>query len=285
LLNPTYMLVTAGVTTEGFAVGGFATFVAKAAESNFVLSSSQAALYVGLTIVPGAAGGIFFGGWFSNKFRLTPKQNALMCAIVAAISLPFIFSFFIGCQQIPLAGSSVRYNPDNDNNNIVFSGQSLDAQCNMGCGCARHPYFPVCANGINYFSPCYAGCTHTLGDNSAGNCSCVSPNPSTLTGVERLGLTVEYGKCDENCEGLLAAYLIMLLFVMFTTFMNNVPATVVSLKCLPEKNRSMGVSTQQIISRVRNNITGSQCDLRRTNSNLTESYIQQNRPVGRSLVR
>eukprot|EP00954_Amorphochlora_amoebiformis_P000084 6806-Amorphochlora_amoeboformis.AAC.1 len=68
----------------------------------------RAALLVGIVIVPGAAGGIFFGGWLSNKLRLTPRQNALMCWVVALVAIPFLFGFFIGCDQYKLANNKMN---------------------------------------------------------------------------------------------------------------------------------------------------------------------------------
>uniref|UniRef100_A0A7S0HA40 Kazal-like domain-containing protein n=1 Tax=Amorphochlora amoebiformis TaxID=1561963 RepID=A0A7S0HA40_9EUKA len=256
LKNVTYLLTTAGVTTEAFAVSGFSTFLAKAVESIFVLSSSTAALAVGLVIIPGAAGGIYFGGWISNRLRLTPRQNALICWVVALSAIPLLFGFFLGCEQYPLAGMSVRYNPNNNNNNVINEGVNFDATCNSGCGCGRYPYSPVCSNGINYFSACYAGCKTRDSATSFSNCSCVPSNPSTATLAMIESSTATLGKCDSNCDGVLVGFLLLLLLIMFSTFMNNVPATVVSLKCLPEIQRSIGISLQQVIVRALGSVPG-----------------------------
>ena len=35
----------------------------------------------------------------------------------------------------------------------------LNSPCNADCDCSTALYNPVCADGIQYFSPCYAGCT------------------------------------------------------------------------------------------------------------------------------
>jgi len=35
---------------------------------------------------------------------------------------------------------------------------NLDSTCNSGCGCSTSVYDPVCANGIQYFTSCHAGC-------------------------------------------------------------------------------------------------------------------------------
>jgi hypothetical protein len=37
---------------------------------------------------------------------------------------------------------------------------SLLAECNSGCSCARELYNPVCGgDGVMYYSPCHAGCS------------------------------------------------------------------------------------------------------------------------------
>jgi len=35
----------------------------------------------------------------------------------------------------------------------------LNSMCNSECGCSTSTYEPVCADGIQYFSPCHAGCS------------------------------------------------------------------------------------------------------------------------------
>ena len=42
---------------------------------------------------------------------------------------------------------------------VVFS---IDVPCNANCSCSRRRYNPVCGvDGLQYFSPCHAGCTQT----------------------------------------------------------------------------------------------------------------------------
>jgi hypothetical protein len=65
----------------------------------------------------------------SNRFRLTPRQNAMFCWVIALASIPILFGFFIGCDQLPLAGFSVGYNPDNNNNQIRTLNE-YTASCN-----------------------------------------------------------------------------------------------------------------------------------------------------------
>ena len=40
---------------------------------------------------------------------------------------------------------------------------SLDTDCNNKCVCTRATYDPICGvDGVQYFSPCHAGCDDTL---------------------------------------------------------------------------------------------------------------------------
>ena len=36
---------------------------------------------------------------------------------------------------------------------------SLVSECNEDCGCSTTLYDPVCVDGIQYFTPCHAGCS------------------------------------------------------------------------------------------------------------------------------
>ena len=52
--------------------------------------------------------------------------------------------------------------------NLERSMAQLDSPCNTGCGCSTALYDPVCGDNIQYFSPCYAGCTEAPTTNSDG---------------------------------------------------------------------------------------------------------------------
>lgn len=74
---------------------------------------------------------------------------------------------------------------------VIRTGEigDLAAPCNSNCSCARSYYDPVCgADGVQYFSACYAGCSSQSSDhvdkvgmsilwNIPLQCPCPPPSP------------------------------------------------------------------------------------------------------------
>jgi len=45
------------------------------------------------------------------------------------------------------------------NSSNMDTQPTLHSTCNSECRCSTSTYEPVCADGIQYFSPCHAGCS------------------------------------------------------------------------------------------------------------------------------
>jgi sodium-independent organic anion transporter len=250
--NPVLMLICLGLSTEAFAVSGFSAFLPKAVESIFGLTSATAAFTVGLVIIPGAAGGIFLGGYLTRRWRLTPLQTSMFCWIVALISLGFMFFFYVGCGTTALAGVSAPYAFNSNSLGGLNSTCNVNSSCSNatnGCGCNMDKYQPVCGQDkISYFSACHAGCCDRIGDNFF-DCSCVA-NASGQAGG-----TAVLGKCDKDCSAL-GPFLVLLFFIMLTTFLNNVPATNVIFRAVAPQHRSLAMGLQSGTFRLFGSIPG-----------------------------
>lgn len=244
--NKVFVFNCLGQALEAFSVTGFSAFMPKAVQSIYGLSASTASFAVGGVIIPGAAGGIFFGGYLVKRLRLTPLATARLVWVVAIATLTVLFAFFIGCGTVSLAGVTSPYTGEPQTS---FSGGygghvNISSPCNSDCTCDFDRYEPVCgADGLTYFSACHAGCTVEPSDGSYTTCGCVSTDGGTT-----FGASASVGKCDNGCDALVP-FLFMLFLIMFFTFMNNVPATQVILRAVEPQHRSLAMGFQSLLFR------------------------------------
>jgi organic anion transporter 4A len=101
--NKVFLFTTIAVTAEGFHITG-ATFFPKFIESQYDLSSSEASLYTGGVVVPGAAVGMLFGGYLIRRFQWTCKQCIQAAAVVSFISALALFVFLVHCPNKHIVG-------------------------------------------------------------------------------------------------------------------------------------------------------------------------------------
>eukprot|EP00794_Sanderia_malayensis_P012244 gene12244-13505_t len=233
LKNKCYLLISLAVTFEGLATGGFSTFIPKFFESQFFVSASNAALYTGIIVVPGAGGGILLGGYLIKKYNWNCQKTIKMSMIFSLLAFVATASIFIGCGQKEITGVNVPYTGQSTANGI-------DSSCRLNCTC-NEAYKPICTKADNraFYSACHAGCTR---DNTNGNmyynCTCF---PSNITVAEK-------GGCSPVCS-LMYLFMPCFLITMVFTFLNNVPLINATFRVVPESQSSFALGFQQIFVR------------------------------------
>ncbi|EMP26501.1 Solute carrier organic anion transporter family member 2B1, partial [Chelonia mydas] len=151
LRHPVYLLVVLAQVNLSAMVAGLATFMGKFLERQFSLTASFANMIIGSVNIPGAMIGIVAGGAIMKKFQMTLKQCGSMCVIGMLLCVIFAFPLlFLGCPTQKVAGLNYRRS----------SGVGQHSfECNSKCNCLDKAYNPICgADGIEYISPCFAGC-------------------------------------------------------------------------------------------------------------------------------
>ncbi|XDB51723.1 hypothetical protein ABFV05_005339 [Capra hircus] len=251
--NTVFMCLVLSTCSEALITTGFATFLPKFIENQFGMSSSSAATLAGTVLIPGAALGQILGGILVSKFKMTCKNIMKFALLTSVISLVLTFVFaYANCENEPFAGVSESYNGTGELGNLT-------APCNADCNCLRSYYYPVCGgNGVQYFSPCYAGCTQSVSKRQPKvyyNCSCIegeidiTPTPSSVS------LEAQAGKCSSQCKNLPPFLGIFFAAIVFT-FMAGTPITVSILRCVNQRQRSLALGIQCTLLRLLGTIPG-----------------------------
>ncbi|NXP19485.1 SO4C1 protein, partial [Scytalopus superciliaris] len=253
LRNPVLMSLIIASSSEALVATGFATFLPKFIENQFGKSSSFSATLGGLVLVPAAALGQVISGVLVSKYKMDLKSIIKFmistCSVALLLNTVFLFA---ECRTEPFAGVSETYNGTGMLHNLT-------APCNANCGCLRSMYYPVCGRDrVQYFSPCFAGCTSYVVDSDLTkiyyNCSCVG-KPKMKNDSEDSLYEAVRGKCETQCE-FLPFFLTTFFFAVVFTFMAVTPTTVAILRCVPDKQRSFALGVQLVFLRLLGTIPG-----------------------------
>ncbi|NXJ67851.1 SO4C1 protein, partial [Rostratula benghalensis] len=252
LKNPVLMSLIIASSSEALVATGFATFLPKFIENQFGKTSSFSATLGGLVLIPAAALGQIISGILVSKCKMDCKSIIKFmigtCSVALLLNTVFLFA---KCGNEPFAGVSETYNGTGMLHNLT-------APCNANCGCLRFMYYPVCGRDeIQYFSPCFAGCSSYLFNNNKKtyhNCSCIG-KPKTENGSEDFLYEAVAGKCPTQCK-FLPLFLTFFFFTVVFTFMAVTPTTVAILRCVPDKQRSFALGVQSVFLRLLGTIPG-----------------------------
>jgi len=243
--NSTYICICLNQTTEGLVFAIFSAFMPKFLESQFQLTSSDAAFYVGIIIVFLGSFGMVMGGWVVKHFNLSTKAILLLISFAAFFQLPQLLAYpLMYCDDVPFSG--IDYPSTFPKEDIP----ALVQQCNSGCDCGGK-FDPVCgSNEVLYYSPCHAGCQQELSDLAwnYADCACVTNDTFSIIGDG----FARKGRCaaDDACKHWqLYPFLFLFALVIFPMLSITAPAMQATLRCVPARLTSIAIGLQLTMSR------------------------------------
>uniref|UniRef100_Q86UG4-3 Isoform 3 of Solute carrier organic anion transporter family member 6A1 n=1 Tax=Homo sapiens TaxID=9606 RepID=Q86UG4-3 len=135
---------------------------------------------------------------------------------------------------------------------------NLTAPCNEKCRCSSSIYSSICGrDDIEYFSPCFAGCTYSKAQNQKKmyyNCSCIKEGLITAD-AEGDFIDARPGKCDAKCYKLPLFIAFIFSTLIFSGF-SGVPIVLAMTRVVPDKLRSLALGVSYVILRIFGTIPG-----------------------------
>ncbi|XP_073477509.1 solute carrier organic anion transporter family member 1B3-like isoform X3 [Aquarana catesbeiana] len=227
---------------------GFITYKPKYMEQQYGQSISRSNFITGVSTLPAAATGMFFGGLIMKKYKFGLLSASKMTLITSFVSFIMSLSvFIIGCENHDVAGITVTYNGSKVN---TFGESSLFSSCNSECHCSTSRWDPVCGeNKLTYLSACLAGCKSSSGEGKAvvyHNCSCIE-----YMGFPSANSSVRLGVCPptDNCASMFVNYIIIQIFTTFIFAIGGSASFVIILWSVSPELKSLGIGVYMLLVR------------------------------------
>ncbi|KAL1430499.1 hypothetical protein MTO96_014942 [Rhipicephalus appendiculatus] len=264
-----FVLVCFAGSAELMVASGLSSFLVKMLQAQFSMTASTASMIMGSVTIPTAMVGVMLGGVVISRFQLGAAGIVRLCVLVLLVPIVLVSVLLFHCGNIPYR--NVQY--DVGVTGVASVNVSLKEPCNSRCSCSTARFNPICGrDGYTYYSPCFAGClreyatansraysqclcvNHTasapalahMGDGASGHGGGTSPFgtvPGTMVSIDAVR-----NKCPNPC-GLVNVFIPILAAIVFATFFLSTPAVAAILRCIPEKDKSVGLGIQWIIVR------------------------------------
>ncbi|KAG1940330.1 solute carrier organic anion transporter family member 2B1 [Pimephales promelas] len=232
LRTPIYLLVVLAQVNIAAMVAGLATFMGKFIEKQFAQTASFSNMMMGAINIPSAMVGIMAGGVILRKLGLTVRSSAAMCTVAVFVSFMFAIPLlFIGCPTPNISGINVN-----------------ESQlCSKACSCSEEAFNPVCgSNGVEFRSPCHAGCKIVLSDSvkvlNYTDCGCVS-----ATGPPSFASP---GPCKNSCINRLIPFMILSSITCFVASLSHTTSFMMILRTVAPEDKSFALGIQFMLFRV-----------------------------------
>uniref|UniRef100_A0A667ZUR4 Solute carrier organic anion transporter family member n=1 Tax=Myripristis murdjan TaxID=586833 RepID=A0A667ZUR4_9TELE len=237
LLSPFFLMLVLAQCCFSSVMAGLATFLNKFLERQYSASAAYSSLLIGAVNLPSVAVGMLLGGVIMKKRGLSlkaiPRFSVAMLTCSTLLCIPL---FFIGCPTQKV--SEVNH---------YQIGHSV-AMCYSNCSCPASAFNPVCgSDGIEYISPCHAGCTNFTRDpnntyrvQSYTSCRCLSGGQSQA----------HPGSCPNSCPQFLLPFMFILSLAGLIASLTHNPIYMMVLRTVPYEEKSFAIGVQFLLMRV-----------------------------------
>ncbi|XP_067453906.1 solute carrier organic anion transporter family member 2A1 [Thunnus thynnus] len=236
LLSPLFLMLVLAQCCFSSVIAGLSTFLNKFLERQYSASLAYSSMLVGALNLPAVAVGMLVGGIIMKRTGLSlktiPRFSVVMLTISTLLCIPL---FFMGC-------------PTQKVSEINYSQNGQQGLCHSNCSCPGSAFNPVCgSDGIEYISPCHAGCTNFTKDSNNTNRVQLYTNCRCISGGQG---HAKPAPCPNNCKHLLLPVILVISLASLVACLTHNPMYMMVLRSVPSEEKSFAIGIQFLLMRV-----------------------------------
>ncbi|KAM6921788.1 solute carrier organic anion transporter family member 2A1-like [Xenentodon cancila] len=238
LLSPLYLMLILAQCCFSSVIAGLSTFLNKFLERQYDASVAHSSMLVGAVNLPAVAVGMLIGGVIMKRVGLSlktiPRFSVVMLTISTLLCIPL---FFMGCPTKKVFEVNYGVGP-----NVSIS------KCYSNCSCPANAFNPVCgSDGVEYISPCHAGCTNFTKDPNNTHRVQIYTNCRCISGTKG---HVHPTPCANTCSHLVLPVILVISLASLIACLTHNPMYMMVLRCVPSEEKSFAIGIQFLLMRL-----------------------------------